>query len=380
MNKNVKGVSFSAALGVASVWFGSHFGPGSSTGQQALSYFTQYGRIGVLLPILTMVVWSICMYYAIEYSRAKNLHNYREFAKSLYHPLGFLAIFMEISFAFATVMACGACLSGAATIIEAQFQVPYYLTVVVMAVISLCLAIFGAEVVRRSSTWLTYGIIIVLIIMTVVALTNDKSMLGEMWRTGGTEQQQNASPWYAIWRSMVYASFQTTLVVNIVSVSDNLKNRKESKLATILGFIINLAMLLALNVVVFAYSPITMGSTLPILSILTEIGMPWLVWLYVVLVVLACVSSILGFLFGNIARYSGMIKLKSEPGRATIIAVVFLAVAIAVTTLGLTGIVNRGFTILGYMNLFAILVPVIFFGVIKVPKLNPDSSISDENK
>lgn len=369
MNQKTKDISISASLGVAAVWFGSHFGPGSSTGKQALLYFTQYGKIGVLLPFLTMAVWSVCMYYAIEYSRAHNLHNYREFAKSLYSPLSFLAVFMEVSFAFATVMACGACLSGAATIIETQFSIPYYLTVFVLAALSLGLAIFGAELVRKSSKWLTYGILATLVVITVVALTSEKSKLVEMWQTGGTEAQQNISVWYAIWRSLVYASFQTTLVVNIVSVSDNLKNREESKMAAILGCVINLAMLLALNLVVFAYSPITMGSNLPILAILTEIGMPWLVWLYVILVVLACISSILGFLFGNISRYSGMLKgIKSAPARATVVAVVFLVAAIAVTTLGLTGIVNKGFTVLGYMNLFAILVPVTIFGIIKTKK------------
>lgn len=380
MNNKTKQVSFSAALSVAAVWFGSHFGPGNSTGKQALVYFTQYGKIGVLLPILTMVVWSICMYYAIEYSRAHQLHNYRDFAKSLYKPFSFLAVFMEISFIFATVMACGACLSGAATIIETKFAVPYYLTVLVLAVISLTLAIFGAELVRRSSKYLTYGIIIVLLIITVVALTSEKSMLPEMWKTGGTEVQQSASIWYAIWRSIVYASFQTTLVVNIVSVSDNLKNKQESRLAAILGFVINLAMLLALNVVVFAYSPITMGNNLPVLSILEEIGMPWLVWLYVILVVLACVSSIMGFLFGNISRYSNMIKIKGQVGKAAIIAIIFLVAAVAVTTLGLTGIVNKGFTILGYMNLVAILVPVIVFGAIKSKKETAGTDASAMDK
>lgn len=380
MNKKAKSVSVSSAFAVAAVWFGSHFGPGNSTGKQALLYFAQYGKIGVLLPILTMAVWSVCMYYAIEYSRAHHLHNYREFAKSLYSPMNFLAVFMEVSFAFATVMACGACLSGAATIIETQFAVPYYLTVFVLAALSLVLAIFGAELVRKSSKWLTYGILATLVIIVVVALTSEKSMLTEMWKTGGTEAQQAASPWLAIWRSLVYASFQTTLVVNIVSVSDNLKNREESKWAAIFGFIINLAMLLGLNLVVFAYSPITMGNNLPVLSILTELGKPWLIWLYVILVVLACVSSILGFLFGNISRYSGMLKnMKSEPVRATIIAVIFLAAAIAVTTLGLTGIVNKGFTVLGYMNLFAILIPVIVFGVIKTKKADAEA-VSAENK
>lgn len=375
MNQKAKNVSLSASLGVAAVWFGSHFGPGNSTGKQALLYFTQYGKIGVLLPILTMAIWSVCMYYAIEYSRANHLHNYREFAKSLYKPLDFLAVFMEISFIFATIMACGACLSGAATIIETQFGVPYYMTVFVVAAISLALAIFGAELVRKSSKWLTYGILLVLVIITIVALTSNKSMLPEMWKTGGTEEQQSASIWYAIWRSLVYASFQTTLVVNIVSVSDGLKNKEESKLATLIGFALNLLMLLALNLVVFAYSPITMGNNLPILSILTEIGMPWLVWLYVIMVVFACVSSILGFVFGNISRYSGMVKIKSETGRAATIAVVFLAAAIAVTTLGLTGIVNKGFTILGYMNFFAILLPVIVFGIIKTKKAGAECTV-----
>ena len=39
-------------LGVASVWLGSHFGPGFATGAFSVRWYVKYGWVGLVTPLL----------------------------------------------------------------------------------------------------------------------------------------------------------------------------------------------------------------------------------------------------------------------------------------------------------------------------------------
>ena len=43
-------------LGVASVWLGSHFGPGFATGAFSVRWYVKYGWVGLVTPLLAMLL------------------------------------------------------------------------------------------------------------------------------------------------------------------------------------------------------------------------------------------------------------------------------------------------------------------------------------
>ena len=64
-NKKMK----SAFIGVAAVWVGGHVGPGFATGTSMTTWFLQYGKIGLILPLISMLVVGGVMYFMIEFAR-----------------------------------------------------------------------------------------------------------------------------------------------------------------------------------------------------------------------------------------------------------------------------------------------------------------------
>lgn len=49
-------------LGVASVWLGSHVGPGFATGAFSVRWYVKYGWVGLVTPLLAMLLTGGVMY------------------------------------------------------------------------------------------------------------------------------------------------------------------------------------------------------------------------------------------------------------------------------------------------------------------------------
>ena len=64
-------------LGVASVWLGSHFGPGFATGAFSVRWYVKYGWAGLVTPLLAMLLTGGVMYYMLEYAREHHTPNYK---------------------------------------------------------------------------------------------------------------------------------------------------------------------------------------------------------------------------------------------------------------------------------------------------------------
>lgn len=77
-------IALPASVGVAAVWFGSHVGPGTASGNQTASYFGGFGKLGLVGGIIAMIILGICIYYCIEYSRLIGTTSFKDFANSFF--------------------------------------------------------------------------------------------------------------------------------------------------------------------------------------------------------------------------------------------------------------------------------------------------------
>ncbi len=112
-----------------------------------------------------------------------------------------------------------------------------------------------------------------------------------------------------------------------------------------------------------------LGEQMPNYAILQALDKPILYWAYVILVELAVISSIIGMNNGVATRIEKYVKMDNLLLRNFIINVAFLSVAAIVSLVGLTAIVNVGFTYLGYACLPLVIIPVIVIGYKKVLKI-----------
>ena len=366
--KNTKKGIFqlSTSMGIGATWFGVHMGPGTASGRQGSTYYAAYGKWGLITPLLAMGILAFVIYIVVEYCRQNDLTSYKEFFNHFFSPHEkVFSIVFDILFFFTYFMVVGASLATGGKILANQIGLPYLVCAAFIGFISLMLIIYGEKLIRDANsvmTWLMLGIIVLLLFF---ALRSPQSTFSTEW---ATNKWETGKLWPAIMAAVVYASFQVTGAIgSVASVTKGLESKTESKKAALFGFITNSALIMMIFMMQYGYPQLTKAE-MPNYEILKLLNIPIMYWVYVLLVELAVVSTVIGLNNGVVTRVQKYVKVSNEMLRSIGLNVIFMLGALAVSLLGLTKIVGPGFTMLGYMCLPLVILPIIFIGFKKVLK------------
>ena len=282
-------------------------------------------------------------------------------------------ILFDISFLVTIITALGGSLNAVATLLNNFTGLNYWLGVLIVIACAMLLCAYGANLVRKASSYMMFVVVgILIVIMILVATNGDGDMAGSI-----ANQKVNlpdVSWGKALWSAIIYACFQATVVANIASVADGLEDRKASKKAAITGFIANSLLLIVLCLTIFSYTNVykVTDEALPFYSILQRLGMNWLTGIYILVVFIAVLSTVVGFAFAGVARFSKYYRSKKADAkhslRDAIFVGVMLLVCAAASKFGIVKLVSTGYKILGYLNLPIIVLPALFIGGKKISK------------
>ena len=218
-----------------------------------------------------------------------------------------------------------------------------------MAAIVLFMTIFGVKTMMRISTYITYGLIIVIVILGVVGVTQNWSNF--MWVVS-TQQNDGGTFFDALKSAMTYSGVQIGAMFAVASMAPQLENRADSAKTAVGGALLNVLMLQILGLVVIASYPEINAETLPVLTALTATGIPGLDWLYRIMLFLALLSTGAGCAFAIVARWKGTIAKKlncSETVVAAVIAIVMMVIGTFGSQFGLVAVFNTGYGFLSKM-------------------------------
>jgi len=360
-------------VGIAAVWFGTHAGPGVASGKQVASYFSTYGKLGFISPIIAMALLGLAIFFALEYSRMNNISDFKSFTNKFFHPYEKLfSAFFETCFLVTSLLAPGLCIATSARLFEQFFGLNIWAGTILMVIISVILVMYGAEIVKAASTALTVGILVVIGTIVVLGIKAGSETISTNWANTSIV---DVSLFGGIWSAITYAGFQSTgNIGNCISVSQGLKSRKDSVKAAVLGTFLNALLIVAIVVVIYAFQPESIKNVLPNFYIVQQLGFPILETVYVIFVVMASLSTIIAFAFSLVARYGNkeylVKKIKKETTRNIVIVLTMLVLDVLVSTLGIAPIVNIGYKYLGYFAIFVVLFPVILVGIKRLKLTN----------
>jgi uncharacterized membrane protein YkvI len=367
---NIKKALVPVWVGAACVWFGTHCGPGTASGNQTVQYYVRFGLWSLLMPVVAMAFLGIAVYYAMEFSRRTKATDFKDFANKLFHPYDkIFANLFEFSFVGTVGLSGGSCVATASTLFNDYMGAPVWVGVVAIVVCTIIFSIYGAALVRGASTWMSV-VIFVTIITIVFAGINANGGIGASFagRSFGDE-----SGGAALWRSVLYASFQSTGVFGAcIGVVDGFSNGKDIKKSVILGIILNAGFLVLVSSMLLGY-PDAITETLPNFEVVTRVGAPILVACYVAVVFFACATNTISFSNALAGRYGKFFQKQNKTIVNLIICVVMLAYCGAFSTLGLSRIVGQGFTYLGYFCILTLLIPTIFVGYRKLKRMDAEA-------
>ncbi len=375
--ENTKKKGLPVFIGVASVWMGTHFGPGVASGTQLNQYYVGFGIPGIVMTLVAMALLGFALYCSMEFSRIYHAYDYESWVTKLFGNK-YVVILFDISFFVTIISAAGGSLNAIATLLQDFWGINYWVGVGIVIVISMLLCAFGAELVRKSSAYMMFVVVgVLLLIMALVIAAGDADLKGAVEnQAANLGADMSASNWLkALWQAIIYGSFQATIVANIASVADTLPDRRESRRSAITGYLANTLLLLILCTMLFSFTNVyeVTKEDLPFYSILARLNMGWLTTVYIIVVFIAVISTVVGFAFAGVARFGKYYrpqgkKQLAHPVRDAAFVLVLLAACAAISQVGIMNLVKYGYSLLGYINLFVIILPALILGGRKISK------------
>ena len=375
--ENTKKKGLPVFIGVASVWMGTHFGPGVASGTQLNQYYVGFGIPGIIMTLVAMALLGFALYCSMEFSRIYKAYDYESWVTKLFNNK-YVVILFDISFFVTIISAAGGSLNAIATLLQDFWGINYWVGVGIVIVVSMLLCAFGAELVRKSSAYMMFVVVgVLLLIMALVIAAGDADLKGAVEnQAANLGADMSASNWLkALWQAIIYGSFQATIVANIASVADTLPDRRESRRSAITGYIANTGLLLILCMMLFSFTNVykVTEEALPFYSILARLNMGWLTTVYIIVVFIAVISTVVGFAFAGVARFGKYYrpqgkKQLAHPVRDAAFVLVLLAACAAISQVGIMNLVKYGYSLLGYINLFVIILPALILGGRKISK------------
>lgn len=362
--------SLALAFSVGSVLFSAHAGGGFATGNQANTYYVGLGWLGPISAVIAMLLLTLTMREAMIMYNSRGLKSHKELFETLYHPLNKCYVLFEVFFYIMVLMAVAAAISGAASALNQYFGLNYYIGIVIVGALVLLLTIFGADLVRKVSTYMGIAILVTAITIYTIGIFKSKTLFTVMSADFSAVGFKNTPK--AILNAFTYAGFQCVTLPTMIACGTPLKGKKNCSKSMWISFVMN-SVALVLSVFMLMswkgyYSSVEGGSTIPTLTVCTEMGMKWLTVIYGICLLLCLISTGVTTTFGFVARFENhkvFKKIKSQRVRSAVVSAFIIILSMTISLVGLTNIIKYGYGYCGYLAIAIVVVPFLTVGVYK---------------
>ncbi len=368
---NVKnGAKLSAIIGVAFAYMTTFFGGGWATGSQAGAYFTQHGWTAFIMPLGGLFLISCVMWITVEYARLNNAWNYGIFMERLYGPKVVATIF-DIIQIISMPITFAACIATFASTLQSFIGGSYILYVVLFAVIVILSVIWGTEVVNKLASIMGTAILALLAVIFVTVLSsgygnNVVNMVKE--RTMYTSYGE--AFW---WGTIKFCMLTGGLGLSVLPCFEPLQTRSDVTKSVLWSFLFCGFFLVVINFSVEAFMPEAINETLPMYYGIVKMGALWLTPVYVVVVCLAVITTGNAMCYGYGMRFASLKVFRnwsvSEAIKLFVISLIIIGISSAVSMLGLTTIIYKGYSYVSYLNTPLVSFGIPVFGIIKLVQI-----------
>lgn len=304
MEKSTQSKSkYSIILGVAFVWFTTHFGGGFASGAQIYSYYVRYGVWCLITPAIAMIYNAVFFAYCLYFARKHEVYDYRSYNNALYGR--FAPVFSNL---FEVLYICVMCVApavafatGGATL-STLTGLPYLVCTLVIGVFIFIVAIFGTDLVRRVASVLSICIIVGLLI---VYIPNIIASSHEISQTASTMNSDAFPLGKALYSAFLYGTFQLANVAVFVQHARSFDKPKDAVKSMGIGCVINIIMMtvVVLGIMTVASNPDMAKQSVPTLFMVQSgVGSRFLTPLISVLIILGAVSTAVNMVAAMVAR------------------------------------------------------------------------------
>lgn len=364
MNKQAK--TSSMILGIAFVWFTTHFGGGFASGAQIYTYYVKYGIWCLMMPVLAMLYNAVFFAYCLRFARKHEVYDYRSYNNAFYGR--FAPIFSNL---FEVLYLCVMCVApavafatGGATL-STLTGLPYLLCTLFIGAFIFIVAIFGTDLVRKVASVLSVCIIAGLL---VVYIPNIITGSGAIAQTVHTMTAQPAPFGKALYAAFLYGTFQLANVAVFVQHAKSFEKPNDAVKSMGIGWIINalLMVMVVLGLLSVCSNPDIVNQSVPTLFMVQNgVGNNVLTPLISILIILGAVSTAVNMVAAMVKRIcSGLEKSRPQQtqgrkitSRQIAVALICCIVDFGIAQFGLLTLIQKAYSALAYLAIPVILIP-----------------------
>ena len=377
---------------VAFVWFTTHFGGGFASGRQVVQYYVGYGWYASFLPIVSQALEALVFYYAWKFALERKKFDYRSWTMDFYKPAEkVMSPVFEFIFQLILVTATAVAFATGGATISTVFGTSYLLNTFFIALAMLLLTIFGADIVRKAASFIAIAIILGVIVIYVPNIVKSwGTITGNIAALKAGTIANDASFGQALWKTIVYAGFQSCCLGAYLAHSNALKDVNDAKKAAGWGFVINATILMmsTLGIMAFYQEGILAEAVPALFVVMNGVGSAWMTPLISILIILGAVSTGVNLIYGTTNRIVNYIsrndteqmKKEKETKRSIAVSFCYVAATWMIAQFGLIPLIAKGYGTLGYVSVFVIIIPVLLKGIIGWKKIDGDAANKSKEK
>ena len=366
MEKNKKAGSM--ILGVAFVWFTTHFGGGFASGAQIYSYYVRYGVWSLFMPFLAMAYNGVFFAYCLYFAREHQVYDYRSYNDAFYGK--YAPVFSNL---FEVLYLCVMCVAPAVAFATGGLStltgLPYLLCTLLIGVFIFVVAIFGTDLVRKVASVLSVCIIIGLL---AVYVPNIIAGAGKIEETISVMTESPMPFGKALYAAFLYGTFQLANVAVFVQHAKSFEKPKDAVKSMVIGGVVNaiLMVMVVLGIMTVYLEPEMSRQSVPTLFMVQNgVGKRFMTPLISVLIILGAVSTAVNMVAAMVQRIChGMEKRKVQnkqeekktiTGTQILVALVCCVVDFEIAQFGLLTLIQKAYSILAYLAIPVILIPYV---------------------
>lgn len=360
------------AVPVACTLFGCVVGPALASGTQCTVYFARYGCWGLVTPFIFFAFVCFIVFFGLDLLRASRIYDYDGQLRVLFGKYYKYALPINEIRNLITVAVSLMIMYSMAGSMLSEWGFPYLAGMLLVAVVSIILTLFGGGFIRALNTFLAVGLVsgmLIIVVLGLKAAPNSLSLIVSSWQVPDEGLFWSASWTIIVWSFTIGVSYSS----GVSGVAETLKTRRQVMLASVIGVAITTIFILAGVCLCLPYCPEVIGQSAPFLWIVSEYlsANGWIYWVYFALIFFALFSSStvvklvvclrVEKLF--IDKKTGKYKiLKNHTLRWVVICAIISLIGIAGAQLGVITLLSQALPIVGYCALALILLPLFIRG------------------
>lgn len=356
--------SLKIALPVSFVWFGALVGPSMISGAFAAAYFAPYGAAGLLLPMLSMGIAAIIIAMGADITRRERVYSYSMLANRIYGRYSrVLTPLLEVYMVIAMIVGGSAVVSMGGTFLQGLTGLPELVGAVVMAVISIALVLWGERLVRASSSVMSVVMIVGMLLLSVIAMANRPQQLAEALQS--FRVPEGVSLRAGISGAVALGFSNACNALTLCAVEQEVREKKHAVAIGVCSFVLNSLAFILSTLLLLPYCPDVLLDAVPTLSVIENFlaqRAPWLPTVYMVTMFLALLSSGAPQLHAVAYRVKGLYPKRGVFADARVCnlttGILYFALCIAISSFGLRAIISKGYSMLGYLAIPLIVLPI----------------------